>query len=153
MRWRSSKTAMYSLRSCSIIWPGHFAVPLHPGDCLLFNPLIPHCILSHCKHDNEIMCVLMYMKTAIVGSNDNLLPLSILPWDEEASKLQCILCEVVPSSDQVTLQFLSVRVIVYYSTPWFHIVFCLTANMMMRLCVFRCTWRQQLLVWMTIRCH
>ena len=52
------------------------AVPLHPGDYLLFNPLIPHCILSRCKHDDEIMCILMYMKTAIVGLNDNLLPLT-----------------------------------------------------------------------------
>ena len=52
------------------------AVPLRPGDYLLFNPLIPHCILSRCKHDDEIMCILMYMKTAIVGLNDNLLPLT-----------------------------------------------------------------------------
>ena len=51
-------------------------VPLRPGDYLLLNPLIPHCISSHCKHDNEIMCISMYMKTAIVGLNDNSLPLT-----------------------------------------------------------------------------
>ena len=52
------------------------AVPLHPGDYLLFNPFIPHCILSRCKHKDEIMCVSVDLKTAIVGLNDNLLPLT-----------------------------------------------------------------------------
>ncbi len=51
------------------------SVPLHPGDNLLFNALIPHCISSRCKHQDEIMCVLMYLKTAIVGLNNNNLPL------------------------------------------------------------------------------
>lgn len=54
------------------------AVPLRPGDYLLFNPLIPHCISSRCKQEDEIMCVSMYLKTAIVGLNDNLLPLTPL---------------------------------------------------------------------------
>jgi hypothetical protein len=52
------------------------AVPLRPGDYLLFNPLIPHCISSRCKYDDKIMCVSMYLKTAIVGLNDNSLPLT-----------------------------------------------------------------------------
>ena len=52
------------------------SVPLHPGDYLLFNPLIPHCISSRCKYDDEIMCVSMYLKTAIVGMNDNSLELT-----------------------------------------------------------------------------
>ena len=54
------------------------AVPLHLGDYLLFNPLIPHCISSCCKQEDEIMCVSMYLKTAIVGLNDNSLPLTPL---------------------------------------------------------------------------
>ena len=52
------------------------AVPLRPGDYLLFNPLIPHCISSRCKNEDKIMCVSMYLKTAIVGLNDNSLPLT-----------------------------------------------------------------------------
>ncbi len=52
------------------------SVPLRPGDYLLFNPLIPHCISSHCKHEDDIMCVSMYLKTAIVGLNNNSLPLT-----------------------------------------------------------------------------
>ena len=52
------------------------AVPLRPGDYLLFNPLIPHCISSRCRHEDQIMCVSMYLKTAIVGLNDNSLPLT-----------------------------------------------------------------------------
>ncbi len=46
------------------------AVPLCHGDFLMFNVLIPCCISSHCKLDNEIMCVSMYLKTSIVGMNN-----------------------------------------------------------------------------------
>jgi hypothetical protein len=52
------------------------AVPLRPGDYSLFNPLILHCISSRCKHEDQIMCVLMYLKTAIVGMNNNYLQLT-----------------------------------------------------------------------------
>ena len=52
------------------------AIPLRPGDYLMFNPLIPHCILSQCKHKDDIICLTMYLKTAIVGLNDNSLPLT-----------------------------------------------------------------------------
>ncbi len=51
-------------------------VPLHPGDFLLFNALIPHCILSWCKQTDNIICVSMYLKSAIVEMNNNLLPLT-----------------------------------------------------------------------------
>ena len=40
------------------------AVPLCPGDFLLFNALIPHCISSRCKQSDEVMCLSMYFKTA-----------------------------------------------------------------------------------------
>jgi hypothetical protein len=52
------------------------AVPLRPGDFLLFNTLIPHCILSLCKQTDNIYCASMYLKSAIVGMNNNLMPLT-----------------------------------------------------------------------------
>ncbi len=52
------------------------AVPLRPGDYLIFNALIPHCISSRCKLDDEIMCVSVYLKTSIVGMNNNDLALT-----------------------------------------------------------------------------
>ena len=53
------------------------AVPLRPGDYFLFNALIPHCISSRCKLEDEIMCASVYLKTAIVGMNNNDLPLTL----------------------------------------------------------------------------
>jgi hypothetical protein len=52
------------------------AVPLRPGDFLLFNALIPHCVSSRCRQIDEVMCVLMYLKSAVVGMNNNKLPLN-----------------------------------------------------------------------------
>jgi hypothetical protein len=52
------------------------AVPLHPGDYLMFNVLIPHSISSRCKSDDETMCESMYLKTAIVGMNNDDLDLT-----------------------------------------------------------------------------
>jgi len=52
------------------------AVPLRPGDYLLFNAQIPHCISSRCTFEDEIMCTSTYLKTAIVGMNNNDLPLT-----------------------------------------------------------------------------
>jgi hypothetical protein len=52
------------------------AVPLRPGDFLLFNPLIPHCVSSRCRHFDKIMIVSMYLKSAVVGMNNNQLPLN-----------------------------------------------------------------------------
>ena len=47
------------------------AVPLRPGNVLLFNALIPPCISSRCKQRDEVMCLSMYLKTACVGLNNN----------------------------------------------------------------------------------
>jgi hypothetical protein len=47
------------------------AVPLQPGDFLLLNALIPHCVSSQCRQDDSIMCVSMYLKSAVVGMNNN----------------------------------------------------------------------------------
>jgi hypothetical protein len=52
------------------------AVPLRPGDFLLFNALIPHCVSSRCRQDNDIFSIAIYLKTSGVGMNNNLLPVS-----------------------------------------------------------------------------
>ena len=52
------------------------AVPLHPGDFLLFNAIIPHCNSSRCKQRDEVMCLSMYLKTACVGLNNSDLALT-----------------------------------------------------------------------------
>jgi len=52
------------------------AVPLCLGDYLLLNTRIPHSISSRCKFKVEILCTSTYLKTAIVGMNNNNLPLT-----------------------------------------------------------------------------
>jgi hypothetical protein len=47
------------------------AVALWPGDFLLFNQQGPHSISSHCKLGDEIFCISSYLKTGVVGLNDN----------------------------------------------------------------------------------
>ena len=42
-----------------------------PGDFLLIDPQEPHSISSRCKAEDEIFCASSYLKTAIVGLNDN----------------------------------------------------------------------------------
>ena len=51
------------------------AVPLRPGDFLIFNSLIPHCVSSQCKQTDNIYIVAMYLKSSVVGLNNNQLPL------------------------------------------------------------------------------
>jgi hypothetical protein len=52
------------------------AVPLCPGDFLLINALEPHCLSSRCRDDYDLFAVSSYLKTAVVGGNDNSVPLS-----------------------------------------------------------------------------
>jgi len=52
------------------------AVALRPGDLLVFNPTEPHAISSRCNSDDTVYCLSMYLKTAIVGLNDNSLSLT-----------------------------------------------------------------------------
>lgn len=47
------------------------AVPLRPGDFSLVNALEYHCLSSRCNEDVDIFCVFSYLKTAVVGGNDN----------------------------------------------------------------------------------
>jgi hypothetical protein len=37
-------------------------VVLRPGDFLLFNALIPHCVSSRCRQADEILSIAMYLK-------------------------------------------------------------------------------------------
>ena len=47
------------------------AVALRPGDFLMFNPQEPHSISSRCKAEDDFFCASSYLKTAVVGLNDN----------------------------------------------------------------------------------
>ena len=47
------------------------AVALRPGDLLIFNALEPHAISSRCHKSDKLLCVSMYLKTAVVGLNNN----------------------------------------------------------------------------------
>jgi hypothetical protein len=47
------------------------AVALRPGDFLLFNPQEPHSISSPCRKEDDFICISSYLKTAVVGLNDN----------------------------------------------------------------------------------
>jgi hypothetical protein len=42
-------------------------VALRPGDLLIFNALEPHAISSRCHKSDKLLCVSMYLKTAVVG--------------------------------------------------------------------------------------
>ena len=48
------------------------AVALCPGDFLIFNPQEPHSISSRCNPEDDVYCISSYLKTAIVGLNDNM---------------------------------------------------------------------------------
>jgi len=47
------------------------AVALRPGDCLLFNLQEPHSISSQCRKEDTIFCISSYLKSGVVGLNDN----------------------------------------------------------------------------------
>jgi hypothetical protein len=63
------------------------AVPLRSGDMLLFNPVYQHCVLSCTKSykTSDVFSLSLYLKTAIVGENDNSLCLTKV----EMSSLRC----------------------------------------------------------------
>jgi hypothetical protein len=52
------------------------AVPLRPGDFLLVNALEYHCLSSRCNDELNLFAVSSYLKTAVVGGNDNSVSLS-----------------------------------------------------------------------------
>jgi len=57
---------------CYFCFPGlGVAVPLRPGDFLLINALEYHCVSSRCDSDKDVFVLSCYLKTAVVGGNDN----------------------------------------------------------------------------------
>ena len=52
------------------------AVPLRTGDTFIFNPREPHCISSRCDNADSIFCISIYLKTAVVGMNNNSLEIT-----------------------------------------------------------------------------
>lgn len=52
------------------------AIPMRPGDYILFDATLPHSISSRCHHLDDIMCMSFYLKSRVVGMNDNSIPLS-----------------------------------------------------------------------------
>lgn len=52
------------------------AIPMRPGDFLIFDATLPHSISSRCHSVDDIMCVSFYLKSRVVGMNDNSIPLS-----------------------------------------------------------------------------
>jgi hypothetical protein len=54
------------------------AVALRPGDMLIFNPLYHHCLSSRTSlyEAHDVFCLSLYLKTAVVGKNDNSLALT-----------------------------------------------------------------------------
>ena len=52
------------------------AVPLCPGDYLLFNAREPHCVSKRCRDEDDIYSMSFYLKTAVVGGHCNKLPLN-----------------------------------------------------------------------------
>jgi hypothetical protein len=54
------------------------AVALRPGDMLIFNPMYHHCLSSRTSsyETEDVFCLSLYLKTTIVGKNDNSLPLT-----------------------------------------------------------------------------
>jgi hypothetical protein len=51
------------------------AVALRPGDFLLFNANEPHSISSRCNREDDVYVISSYLKTAVVGLNDNSNPI------------------------------------------------------------------------------
>jgi hypothetical protein len=49
------------------------SVALRPGDMLIFNPLYRHCLSSRSSgfEGKDVFCLSLYLKTAVVGGNDN----------------------------------------------------------------------------------
>jgi len=54
------------------------AVALRPGDMLIFNPKYHHCLSSRtCAYQNkDVYSMSLYLKSAVVGKNDNSIPLN-----------------------------------------------------------------------------
>ena len=57
---------------CYFVFPRYgMAVPLRPGDILIFNPQEYHSVSSRVCDEDDISCLSIYLKSAIVGLWDN----------------------------------------------------------------------------------
>ena len=52
------------------------AVAMRPGDIVIFDPTIPHCISSRRNNSDNIYCISLYLKSLVVGLNNNKLELT-----------------------------------------------------------------------------
>jgi hypothetical protein len=52
------------------------AIPMRPGDFLLFNSQIPHCISTRRRLEHNIISISLYLKTMVVGGNNNSMQLT-----------------------------------------------------------------------------
>jgi hypothetical protein len=53
------------------------AVPLRPGDYLMFTSSVPHWVSSRCNNRDDVIVLSMYMKTSIVRMNNNELEITL----------------------------------------------------------------------------
>ena len=51
-------------------------IAMYPGDILVFNPLEPHAISSRCRKSDNVYALTTYLKTAVVGGNNNSVPVT-----------------------------------------------------------------------------
>ena len=51
-------------------------VAMRPGDIIMFNPSEPHAVSSRCQREDKIFVASYYLKTAVVGGNDNSIALT-----------------------------------------------------------------------------
>ena len=52
------------------------AIPMCPGDYVLFDATIPHCVFSRCHSSDNVVGVSFYLKSLVVGMNNNSIPLT-----------------------------------------------------------------------------
>ena len=72
----NTKTEMESEILCYFCFPEEgVVISLRHGDVLLFNPLVPHCISSK-RVNCDIFCSSIYLKSKLVGGNNNSLDLT-----------------------------------------------------------------------------
>ena len=63
---------------CYFVFPGlGQKVALRNQDILIFNPQVHHCVSKRVV-ETDVLCLSVYLKTAVVGKNDNNLPLTDL---------------------------------------------------------------------------
>ena len=62
-----------------------YDIALRPGDILVFNPQMYHSVSSRADDAQHIWCLSLYLKTALVGGNDNSIQLN--PLQQEIKKI------------------------------------------------------------------